>query len=152
MTTVRGWRGLGQLLLRGGSGWLCFAVLAGIWLPEPLDVVASALFGLFFSSWLHEAGHVAIYQAAVGSGDPVVVRHRLGLATSVSVPRPEESSRMVALGGPLPTGVVGLVICLLASVTVTRSLWGLGAALLLHLAGLLPGSADGNRIWGLHEA
>ncbi len=59
---------------------------------------------------------------------------------------------MVALGGPLPTGVVGLVILLLASVTATRSLWGLGAALLFHLAGLLPGSTDGNRIWGLHEA
>lgn len=150
MTTVSGWRDLGGVLIRGGAGWLGCAVLAGVWLPDPLGVVTSALFGLFFSSWLHEAGHVAIYRVAVSSGEPVVVRHRLGLDTSVSVPRPEQASRLVALGGPLPTGLAGLVVCGVASVG-TRFLWGLGIALLLHLAGLLPGSADGNRIWGLHE-
>lgn len=89
-------------MVRGGSGWPCFAVLVGAWLPQPLDVVASELFGSFFSSWLHKAGPRRDLCPRVGDGDALPV--------------------------------------------------GTGAALLFHLAGLLQGSADGNRIWGLHEA
>ena len=62
---------------------------------------------------------------------------------------PAKFRRRVALGGPLPVAVLGLVTATGAALTSNSALAGASAALLVHGLGTLPGSSDGNRIWNL---
>lgn len=85
--------------------------------------------------------------------DPAYIRSAWGLALSVRVSDPAKFRRRVALGGPLPVAVLGLVTATGAALTSNSALAGASAALLVHGLGTLPGSSsDGNRIWNRDHA
>lgn len=149
MIQVHGWAELGRLVAIRVSPWVLVATLAGWALPQPVDFVVVALLTVVVSSWLHEGGHLATFWRCAGQVDPAYIRSAWGLALSVRVSDPAKFRRRVALGGPLPVAVLGLVTATGAALTSNSALAGASAALLVHGLGTLPGSSDGNRIWNL---
>lgn len=148
MMAIGSWRQLAATVAVRAVPLLVAILLCGL-LPTPADGVLAALFGLILSSWLHEAGHVVAYWRVRRAPEPVVIRRMLEVATSVVVDDPGARARLVALGGPLPVAVAGLILCTIAGVLGHPVLWGSGIAFAVHLGGLLPGCSDGNRICGL---
>ena len=117
--------------------------------PTPLDALLAALLATVASSWLHEAGHVLAYWRVRGGSETVALRHVGVLATSVVVARPDEGTRWVALAGPAPVASLGVAAAAAAWLLGFPVLWGVAFAFLIHATGLVPGSSDGNRVWGL---
>ncbi|MDR2895624.1 MAG: hypothetical protein LBV30_03080 [Propionibacteriaceae bacterium] len=56
---------------------------------------------------------------------------------------------MIAAAGPCVAGVVGLIVCMVGALMDSSLLVVAGLAAGLNLLGLLPGSSDGDKVWGL---
>ena len=55
---------------------------------------------------------------------------------------------MVALVGPLGVGLLGCGMLILGMVVASPEIIAVGMAFGIHLLGVLPGTSDGNRVWG----
>ncbi len=104
--------------------------------------------GLIVGSAVHEIGHAVFYWRTCGDESSVRVGHRWGLAMWVEFPD-STNTRLVALGGPLIPAALGVMVGALGLWLGVPWLVAFAVGLVFHLAGLLPGSRDGDRIWGL---
>lgn len=137
--------------MRGVCGWVFFGALS-LSLPSVVGrFVVLLLLGLLVSSWCHESGHVVTYWRIRRNQENVLVHHCFGLALSVTVRNPEVGCRVVALAGPMGVGMLGCGMLILGMVVASPEVIAVGMAFSIHLLGVLPGTSDGNRVWGLED-